>query len=449
MEIVGSREHPEAGLCAQPGNRPRMNPHPLHVWIWQTGEPMPLVDAAERPMRALNATAALLAAGHRVTVWTADFNHSRLNHRFHRHTKMHDGALEVRFVHSRGYHQNLGAGRLIDHAHLALQLARLLRTEQPPDTALVGFPPIEAAAVMAAWLHSRSVPFLVDYKDQWPEVLLRATPPSGRLLGRVGLDGHYRVAHAALNKATGISSISDAFLDLALQQAGRGRSEWDAVFPLTAAEPPASAPVRKATAAWWDQQGVPADGRPRVVFVGSLSRSFEMRPVARAARLNPEIQFVICGGGSDESAARRLLGTLPNVVLPGRVDHSQSAELHRRATLALAPYAALDDFKLSIPNKVYDALMHGVPIATTLDGPTRTAVVERGAGAIYRNDDNSLVALVRALHRDDDRRIGMSSKALELFDANYSCRTVYGALTDHLELLAFTEEGRRASRSGA
>ena len=47
----------------------------MHVWIVQTGEPLPCDEGVSRGMRAMNAAKYLVDAGHRVTLWSSDFFH--------------------------------------------------------------------------------------------------------------------------------------------------------------------------------------------------------------------------------------------------------------------------------------------------------------------------------------------------------------------------------------
>ena len=51
----------------------------------------------------------------------------------------------------------------------------------------------------------------------------------------------------------------------------------------------------------------------------------------------------------------------------------------------LAPYKNLEDFKSSIPNKVYDALSHGVPIIISLE-EVKKVFDGHEIGIHYKND---------------------------------------------------------------
>ncbi len=409
----------------------------LHAWVFQTGEPLPHLGGSARPMRAANVTDALLAAGHRVTLWSSDFSHQESRHLTGRDSRItvHEN-LEVRLIHSRGYSRNVGAGRLVDHAHLALRLKRLLKEVRLPDVAFVGYPPIEPGAVMTRWLREREIPTLLDVKDQWPEVLLRALPEQAESAGRLALSGYSYLGRRAMHDATGLSSVSEPFLDWALKFAGRPRHDEDMVLPLTSRRCDPTASQRADAESFWNELGVRTDGQPRVAYVGTLSTGLDVEGVIAAARQTSH-QFVICGTGSTADRFHAALGDEANVVLPGWVDAPQAAVLAERTSVTLAPYMDETGFSLSVPNKVYDALAYGIPLVTNISGLVAKLVNEEGVGRYYR-ESASLGPTIEALLSNPAEIHAMSARARGLFERSYSYDIVYGGLVTHLERLAAT-----------
>jgi glycosyltransferase involved in cell wall biosynthesis len=352
-----------------------MNRHT--VWILQTGESLPSDPGSPRPMRAMNLSTALIDAGHRVVLWSADFNHQEKKHRAGRSVAIQVSEnLEVRLIHSPGYGKNVGPGRMYDHAVLGWKLSGLLREEPaPPDVAFVGYPPIETAAVMTRWLRRRRVPVLLDVKDHWPPLFMDALPGWLRPMGRVVLSPYYLIARRAMREADGMTAMAEGFLDWGIRFAGRRRSDHDTVVPLTSRPAEVTKPETVAAGAWWDSRGVLDDGTPRVCFVGSHSRAFDFGPVADAAVQmaddHPECEFVICGDGESSPKWREMIGRLPNTQFAGWVDRAQLTVLSSRCIAALAPYRNSTDFRLSVPNKIIDALSLGLPILSPLGGGGR------------------------------------------------------------------------------
>ena len=113
----------------------------LTIWILQTGEPLHIDEGNPRPMRAMNLANALVAAGHRVVLWSSAFYHHEKRHRSRHAVRIIvSNHLEIRLVPSPGYGRNIGFGRLWDHAVLAHNINKLLRAEHTlPDVGFIGY----------------------------------------------------------------------------------------------------------------------------------------------------------------------------------------------------------------------------------------------------------------------------------------------------------------------
>lgn len=428
---------------------------PLTVWILQTGEPLHCDAGNPRPMRAMNLANALVDAGHRVVLWSSAFYHQEKSHRTRAASTIAvSPSLEIRLIPSPGYTRNIGPGRLWDHALLGYRLARWLGRETvAPDVAFVGYPPIETAAVMARWLSVRGVPCLVDVKDQWPTIFTRALPGALRGLGERVLWPYFHLGRRAMRDATGIVAMADGFLQWAVAFAGRPRNLADRVVALTTPEARVPDAALQEAARWWDAQGVRDDGRPRVCFIGSHSQAFDIDAVAQAAAelgaRGSACEFVLCGDGDRSAQWRSLLASHPNVVFPGWVDRAQIEALAQRSMAALAPYRDMDDFMLSVPNKVIDALALGLPVLSPLRGEVAQLIDDAQVGLRYGAAAGpTLAACVQQLIDRPGLRQRLSDHARALYRDRFSFEQVYGGLVAHLEALAQAPSAAAVGRHG-
>ncbi|HQZ06109.1 MAG TPA: glycosyltransferase [Burkholderiaceae bacterium] len=394
-------------------------------------------------MRAMNLANALANAGHKVVLWSSAFYHQEKSHRARASTAIRISAhIEIRLIPSPGYVRNIGPARLWDHAVLGYRLAQELGHEEaPPDVAFIGYPPIEAAAVMTRWLSKRGVPCLLDVKDQWPTIFTRALPAPIRALGEVALWPYFYLGRRAMRDASGIVAMAEEFLQWALAFSGRTRSEKDRVTPLTTTDARVSEADLQNARRWWDGLGVPADGRARVCFIGSHSQAFDMNAVATSvsqlAALGQACEFVFCGDGESSAQWRRLMSGADNVIFPGWVDRPQIEALAERSMASLAPYHNTEDFAMSIPNKVIDALALGLPVLCPLEGEVQRLITSHGVGLCYGTAAGASLSecLVRLLE-DRALRLELSTNASRLYREQFSFEMVYGGLVTHLEKLA-------------
>ena len=415
----------------------------MNVWLLQTGEPLHIDAGNPKPMRAMNLANALAEAGHKVVLWSSAFYHQKKRHRSRSAQRIIvSPQLEIRLIPSPGYVRNIGPGRLWDHAVLGRNLVQQLKQEtQPPDVAFIGFPPIEAAAVMTRWLTVRGVPSMLDIKDQWPTIFVNALPKPVRPLGRIVFAPYFHLARRAMLDATGLSAMAEDFLAWAIDFAGRQRNDMDRVVPLTTPSGQVSVAELEAARQWWHNKDIVADGRPRVCFVGSHASVFDFNPVYEAAKYfaaqGSQFEFVICGDGGSSAALRGMMSDFPNVRFPGWVDRTQIEALAERSIASLAPYNNTEDFVISIPNKIIDSLSLGLPILSPLQGEVANLIADHGVGLRYGTDSGkSLVQCIETLMDNPALRQQMSKNALNLYQEKFSFEMVYGGLVRHLEMLA-------------
>ncbi len=415
----------------------------LTIWLLQTGEPLHSDVGSPRPMRAMNLANALMAAGHRVVLWSSSFYHQEKRHRVQGSSSITvSPALEIRLIASPGYRRNIGPARLWDHAMLGYNLAKALSIERSvPDVAFIGYPPIETAAVMARWLTIRGVPCMVDVKDQWPSIFIDALPSPLKLLGRIALAPYFYYGRRAMRDATALSAMADGFLQWAAGFAGRSVSHLDQVVPLTVPTGQVSSVELEDAGCWWDQQGIKADGTQRIIFVGSHSPAFDIGPLCEAAKVMARsgsvCQFIFCGDGTNSPAWRAKMAGLNNVYFPGWIDRAKIEALALRSSAALAPYHNTEDFTMSIPNKVIDALALGLPVLSPLRGEVERLIFDFGIGMSYgAATGKTLVECAEYLATKPGLRDELSSNALQLYRERFSFETVYGGLVRHLEMLA-------------
>lgn len=414
----------------------------LTIWLLQTGEPLHIDAGNPRPMRAMNLADALIAAGHKVVLWSSAYYHQEKSHRSRSARRITvSPQFEIRLVPSPGYQRNIGLGRLWDHAVLAWNLSKLLASEsEAPDAAFVGYPPIETAAVMTRWLAKRGVPSILDVKDQWPVIFLTALPAGLRTVGRIALAPYFYFGRRAMRDATALSAMAGGFLRWANDFAGRSNGEFDKVLPLTSPSGQVSAVELAAARDWWQSRGVSADGKPRVCFVGSHTTAFDFAAVLEAAQTlasqNSACEFIICGDGPSSGEWRQQAKELRNIHFAGWVDRAQIEALAEFSLAALAPYKNTEDFVMSIPNKVVDSLSLGLPILSPLEGEVAALIDVHGVGLGYgARTGMALAECVETLVRDPSLRRSLAAKAKTLYHENFTFEKVYGGLVGHLEVL--------------
>lgn len=412
----------------------------MKVWIVQTAEPLQIDNDGFRPMRTINLSEALVDAGHDVTILSSDFNHYTKKHRFGKNVSLGvSKSLAIKLFTSKGYSGHKGFSRLIDHIQMALNLRRILKDAETPDVAFLGFPPIETTWIVSRWLKKHRVPYVVDVKDEWPDIILREVPRWLRSVFKVLLFPYFYLTRKAFANADCICSVTEDFLDWSLLAGKRKRNQLDFVLPTTSRDLFFTEKEEKESEIFWDSLGIYDDGKDRAYFVGTINHVYDFEPVIYAA-MNSDIQFVIAGNGPQLSKLEEKYSNCRNLIFPGWITASQSLTLSRRSKIALAPFAQRSDFDMNITNKFYDALRLGKPMLTSTKGVAGKMLLSRDAGRVYEVEDStSLLRQLSELFSNPEILQRISTNARELYESDFDAILVYKRAVNVLEVLTSRE----------
>jgi len=413
------------------------NEKQLVFWILQTGEPLPIDKDFSRPMRAVNLSNKLLEKGHKVVLWSSRFNHQTKEHRTNDYKKFSNNEnFEIRLIPSCGYKKNISIKRLVDHAQLAYNLHKILKKEKyHPDIAFLGFPPIEVNFVMSSWLSKRKIPFVVDVKDLWPDVFVENLIGWKKKIAKFFLFHYYFATKKIYRQATALTTITNSFLRYIENFSNRKSSQLNKVFPLVS-NLKLENDNQDLAEKWLDEIGAHNDNTFRVVYVGNLYSNIDLSEVKKAAQSfkekNSNVQFVICGNGEYLPIFKNMMKDLDNVIFPGPINKNKVSVLAKRSNVWLLPYLNKENFRLSLPNKTYDALYFGIPLFSSLEGEVKNLIIENEVGMFY-DKINSLEKCLTKLQNNNELQKSMSINAKKLYNEKFEFNKVYDTFVSHLE----------------
>lgn len=414
----------------------------MRVWIIQDGEPIPGIDENTRDWRAAMLAKAFVARGHEVLWWASTFDHARKRHRFDapRTVELQPG-LTVRLLHGPGYSHNKSPKRFWHHRALAAAYARESASRPPPALLFCSIPTLELAEQSVIYGRKRHVPVVVDVRDAWPDHYLSMAPVPLRGLVRLLLFTEFRRAYRIFGNVTGISAISDVYLNWGLKYARRGRCPADGVFPM-------GYPVMAQSTVhgynslrdeFMARYGID-NSQLVLAFVGSFTTAFDLITVIEAARLlsrtkKVNTKFVVVGEGDQRNKLLNQAAGLNNVIFTGWFDQASVSAILGLASVGLAPYC--DDSVISLPNKPFEYMAAGLPLLSSLPGELERLIGQYQIGLHYRAGDvQSLVEKIVWLAEHPEERIAMGQRARKLFEEQFRADIIYPKLVDHLEKVA-------------
>ncbi|GAA4685163.1 glycosyltransferase family 4 protein [Phytohabitans rumicis] len=175
--------------------------------------------------------------------------------------------------------------------------------------------------------------------------------------------------------------------------------------------------------------------RPMVLYAGTIGLAngvdYIVRMAARLSQIDPEIRVVVMGDGAKRDEVRALaerLGVLDRTFfLMPAVMRKDAVAYFAACDLALSTFRNIPALSANSPNKVFDALAAGRPVAVNNGGWVAEMIAESGAGLVLEPDDPAAAAeavakFVRHPQACEDARTAARRLARERFNRDLHCQ---------------------------
>ena len=406
----------------------------MHVWIIQTGEPMFTDGQNLRPMRAMNLATKLIDSGHKVTIFTSNFDHFTKTHRFpNKHIVDIKENLRIIFIDGPGYSRNISLKRFWDHAITGYRMGHTAKKMGVPDAAFIGYPPIEAAWFMSKLCKKLSVPYILDVKDAWPHVIVEAFPKPIRQVLRFLLYPYFAMFKSTVRNSSQLCSISESFLKWSQSESNK-KSEDDFVAYLTSKDSSHESNDFFQIKSDFHDKLMLDSKKLTIYFVGSLTRNFDFDPILAIAKKN-KVNLIIAGDGPQFESLTASAENYENIYVIGRVNQLQAKAIAELSDIAIVPMKNLSDFRMSIPNKFFDYMLNEKPILSSLDGDSRNLIEQHKIGYYYANSED-LEKIIDSLNDSKDELIKVGKNGRKTYTEIFSYDKVYNFIVSRLENLA-------------
>jgi glycosyltransferase involved in cell wall biosynthesis len=147
-----------------------------------------------------------------------------------------------------------------------------------------------------------------------------------------------------------------------------------------------------------------------LLYLGNLDGSRGIDTVIRAvqaiATRGRRIAFRVIGGGPSFESLRRLardLGVADRVHIEGRLPYARVRSLMAQADVGVIPHYATEAWNSTMPNKLFDYMLTGLPVLVSDARPTARIVRAERCGEVFR--DRNVDDVVRCLLTFGDRAL--------------------------------------------
>jgi glycosyltransferase involved in cell wall biosynthesis len=176
-----------------------------------------------------------------------------------------------------------------------------------------------------------------------------------------------------------------------------------------------------------------------VLYAGAHGLSNDLWTLLRAARdlkAEPHIHFVLAGAGKEKAnlMEQAKAWNLERVHFIEPVPKRQIPGLLTQADAGLAILMAIDAYKTTFPNKVFDYMAAGIPVLCAIDGVIRGVVEEGQAGLFVEpGDPSALAAAVLAMAADRAKAQSMGESGRRWVCAHYDRKKLASELAMIME----------------
>jgi glycosyltransferase involved in cell wall biosynthesis len=207
------------------------------------------------------------------------------------------------------------------------------------------------------------------------------------------------------------------------------------------------------------RQELGLDGKFVVTYAGALGISYDLETILNAAaefRDQPKLHFLLVGDGRERGHLEKLASDLKldNVTFTGAKAKRDIPEVLATSDVCVATLKNIPMFSTTYPNKIFDYMAAGRPIALAIDGVIRTVVETANAGIfVPPSDPRSLAAAIRWMYENQAAARAMGEAGRRHVERYFNRSHQAEQLSDLVERLTAcrTANGRvdiRKSRSG-
>ena len=338
---------------------------------------------------------AFVAAGHRVSYFTTDFNHGTKRRRA-ASSGMVDG-IDVHLVPTPPYSKNVSLLRVFSHAAYARRFERAASRVASPDIVISATPTLGAAMAAMRIARRAGAKFAIDIQDAWPETFYRLLPRGLTWLGKVLLAPMHRAAKRLYREADMVTGVSERYRMLS------GRTDFSVSYHGIEVAGNAASSERRRPGA--------------IVYAGNLGEGYDLETVIAAVGRDSSLTLDIAGSGPREAMLRKAAS---NLVAEGRVSfhgylsREKLDELLRSSSIGVIPMR--DDSWVGLPYKLCDYLVAGLPVASSLHGECGALLEREKLGFTY--EYGSPASLLDAVRRINESGIAGTAKLPSSLDAS-------------------------------
>ena len=326
-----------------------------------------------RPHRSFTVAKAFEFDGHDVTYWISNMDHRS---KFERKEKeIYDDKLKIKIVPSTEYSEHISISRIKFEVNFIKQFRVLAQLENTkPDLIIIGEPSLFISYNFIKYISKYDIKFIIDIVDLWPELFKLVLPKFLQPLHKIIFSPFYLKRSWFLKKASGILSVSKAYLKIATD---------------------INVKVASKVVYWGVDLGSfnvvdimeNSESTLNIIYAGTLGDNYDIKSIIDCAKKvqeqNLDVHIYIAGDGNlrDFVITSIKQFNLTKTTYLGRISPKDLVTYYQKCQLALSTYTR--ESTVSMPIKAFDYFAAGLPLLNSLRMDLGEMVLEHNLGLNY------------------------------------------------------------------
>ena len=423
-------------------NRPKQTG--LICWVIKPDGPIPYFkdEQDQRAFRALHFAELLCEAGNQVIFISSNFIHREKRFRNHpcdKQIQTKKENLKIYLLKGFGYRKNISVSRLLHDIKLASNFVTSVKNLSKPDVIICSFPSIFTSWRAVDFAIQHKIPFILDIRDMWPKVLelhfrnhriLKYLP----FLWIIGLVPIAIIIKRTFSKATNLISVGNGLLMWAQEFADRPTEKKKLDRVIFQNQTDKYGQAKRFRPRQLDQSEI-----IRLIWAGDIGSFADYQVIISALpkleeRFGGRIQLLHCGRILLPRKIGASILKAPNYVGLGWLGNETLHQELEKAHVALFCYRNRPDFQGSLPNKIVDYCMHGLPIISSVRGELEN--LHDARSFVFNYEEGDVCSFIEAISEciSDPSRFSSSSwHSRKFFEKRLSSDITKKALIDLLQ----------------
>jgi glycosyltransferase involved in cell wall biosynthesis len=378
----------------------------MTVWIESPFDNLPA--EGYRKQRYFLMAEAFARLGHRVALWTTDFNHTTKSKRVIKDmTVFERSQISLELIETRPYRTNVSFGRILSHRGYVKAWRKTVfkKVESgilpKPDLIIVSTPVISAGTAALEMKRAFGCKVVVDIQDLWPETFYRLVPKGLRTLMKFMLSPLKSERDKALREADMVTGVCELYRDVALKAGAKTFHRAYHGIDRTLLQR-----LRERD----------PDNKLIITYIGNLGRTYDLKTVIEAVRILPDVELNIAGRGPCEEELMDFAKGDNRVRFLGYLEQKDLEGLLERSDIGIVPMKS-ESF-VGIPYKFADYASASLAILSSLIGESSILLSRYSAGITYTDTSTLVEAIWKVRENLADFKRGAGLMAEKEFHAS-------------------------------